>query len=178
MDFDPESNSWKKVKYTGFAEPPSRKPLEFLRDTEGLLRRQTVEALVPILPQPVANKLQVTSVVAEDSLNELADIDIDQISDLELHPARILIGLSFVGFGALAIALLILYLYTLHPKLSPFEQIRKYWHQYIWFVCLGVTGLFMLGREAMRAQLQNHLNQLPVTSYQLPVKRKGKRINS
>jgi hypothetical protein len=158
MDFDPESNSWKKVKYTGFAEPPSRKPLEFLRDTEGLLRRQTVDVLAPILPQPLANKLQVTSVVAEDSLSQLAEIDIDRISDLELQPARILIGLSFVGFGGLAIALLILYLCALHPKLSPFEQIRRYWHQYIWFVCLGVTGLFMLGREAMRTRLQNHLN--------------------
>lgn len=158
MDFDPESNSWKKVKYTGFAEPSNRKPFEFLRDTEGLLRRQTVDVLVPILPQPLANKLQVTSVVAEDSLSQLAEIDINRISDLELQPARILIGLSFVGFGGLAIALLILYLYALHPKLSPFEQIRRYWHQYIWFVCLGVTGLFMLGREAMRTRLQNHLN--------------------
>ena len=157
MDFDPESNSWKKVKYTGFAEPSSRKPLEILQATEGLLRRQTVDVLVPILPQPLANKLQVTSVVAEDSLSQLAEIDINRISDLELQPARILIGLSFVGFGGLAIALLLLYLYTLHPK-SPFEQIGKYWHQYIWFVCLGVTGLFMLGREAMRTRLQNHLN--------------------
>ena len=155
MEFDPESNSWKKVKYTGFTEQ-ERKPLELLRDTEGLLRRQTINALVPILPHPLANRLEATSVVAEDSLNQLAEIEIDQISDLELQPARILIGLSFVGFGALAIALLLLYLYTRHP--SPFEQIGKYWHQYIWFVGLGVTGLFMLGREAMRSQLQNYLN--------------------
>ena len=156
MEFDPESNSWKKVKYTGFAELPSRKPLELLRDTEGLLRRQTIDALVPILPQPLANRLEATSVVAEDSLSQLAEIDIAQISDLELQPARILVGLSFVGFGALAIALLLLCLYTQHP--SPFEQIGKYWHLYIWFVGLGVTGLFMLGREAMRSQLQNYLN--------------------
>lgn len=157
MEFDPESNSWKKVKYTGFAELPSRKPLELLRDTEGLLRRQTIDALVPILPQPLANRLEATSVVAEDSLSQLAEIDIDQISDSELQLARILIGLSFVGFGALAIALLLLYLYTRHPT-RPFEQIGNYWHQYIWFVGLGVTGLFMLGREAMRPHLQNQLN--------------------
>ena len=130
MDFEPETNSWKKVKYTGFSEQGNRQPLEILRDTEGLLRRQTIDVLVPILPQPLANRLQATSDVAEDSLSQLAEIDIDEIDDLELQPARILIGLSFVGFGALAIALLLLYLYTLHPT-RPFEQIGKYWHLYI-----------------------------------------------
>jgi hypothetical protein len=150
MDFEPESNTWKKVKYTGFVEPVNRKSLVLLRDTEAQLRLQTLETLVPILPEPLANRLQAKSVVAEDYLNQLAEFDLDKISDWELQPARILIGLSFVGFSALAIALLILYLYTLHPELSPVEQIRKYWYQYIWFLGLGVAGMFMLGREAMR----------------------------
>jgi hypothetical protein len=157
MDFEPESNAIKKVKYTGFAEPIERKPLELLRDTEGLVRRQTVDTLYPILPQPLAERLEAASMVAEDSLNYLAEINQGKISDLEFQPARILIGLSFVGFGALAIAFLLLYLYTLHPKLNSMQQIRQYWHQYVWFVCLGVTGMFVLGREAMRPESYKRL---------------------
>ncbi len=158
MDLEPESNLPKNRQYKEFAEPLNRKPLELLRDTEALLRRQTVETLVPILPQPLADRIQAASVVAEDSLNQLVEIDIDEISDLELQPARILISLSFVGFSALAIALLVLYLYTLHPELSPVEQVRAYWYQYVWFVGLGVAGMFVLGREAMRPELQHRLN--------------------
>jgi hypothetical protein len=79
-------------------------------------------------------------------------IELDEISDFELQPARIFVALSFVGFGALAIVFLILYLYTLHPELSAVEQIREYWYQYTWSVSLGVTGMLMLGREAMRSR--------------------------
>ena len=43
-------------------------------------------------------------------------------------------------------------LYTLHPELSTVEQIGKYWYEYIWFVSLGVAGMFILGREAMRSR--------------------------
>jgi len=59
-------------------------------------------------------------------------------------------GLVFVGFGALALVFLLLYLYTLHPELSAVEQVQHYWYQYIWCVCLGSADMFMLGREAMR----------------------------
>lgn len=55
-----------------------------------------------------------------------------------------------MGFGALTLAILTLYLYSLHPELSTTEQVRNYWHQYICLVSLGVAGMFMLGREAMR----------------------------
>jgi hypothetical protein len=150
MDLEPEATPPTTPETIEFAEPLNRKPLELLRDTEALLRRKTVKTLVPVLPLPVATGLQAASTVAEDSLKELAEIELDDISDFELQSSRILIGLSFVGFGALAIVLLMLYLYTLHPELSSVEQIREYWYQYIWFVSLGVAGMFMLGREAMR----------------------------
>lgn len=159
MEFKRESYSSNNKQYREFAEPLSRKPLELLRDTEKLIRRPTVDTLVPILPQPLANRFQSASELAEDSLAQLAEINLDEISDWELQPARVLIGLSFVGFGALAIALLLLYLYTLHPQLNPVDQIRKYWHLYVWFVCLGVAGMFVLGREAMRLDAQNQLNK-------------------
>ncbi|WP_414755107.1 hypothetical protein [Anabaena sp. CCY 9910] len=127
-----------------------RKPLEILCSTEALLRRPTVATLAPLLPPKLGNGLQVASTVADESLKELAEIDLEEISDFELRPARIFIGLSFVGFGALIVLVLVLYLNTLHPELNTVEQIRQYWYQYIWFVSLGIAGMFLLGREAMR----------------------------
>jgi hypothetical protein len=148
MDLKPQINP--EPEAPEFAEVPERKPLELLRNTESLLRHQTVAMLVPVLPSAVATRLQDTSDLADTSLNQLAEIDLDQISDQELQPARILMGLTFVGFGALLILWLLLYVNTLHPELSRVEQLRNYWYQYICFVCLGVTGMFLLGREAMR----------------------------
>lgn len=127
-----------------------RSSLELLRDTEALLRRKTVETLVLVLPQHLSTNLQKTSLIAEDSLQQLAKIDLEQITDNDLQAARIIAGLTFIGFGALALAILTLYLYSLHPELRATEQVRNYWHQYIWLASLGVAGMFMLGREAMR----------------------------
>ncbi|MGF1935863.1 MAG: hypothetical protein RM347_015995 [Nostoc sp. ChiQUE02] len=151
MDFESKVNASTPTDNIEFAQPTTtRKPLELLRDTEALLRRPTVATLSPILPSKLSNKFQATSSFADDYFQELAELDLDTISDFELRPARIFVGLSLVGFGALMILLLLLYLNTLHPKLSTVEQIRQYWYQYVWFVSLGVTGMFILGREAMR----------------------------
>ncbi|ARV59258.1 hypothetical protein BZZ01_12045 [Nostocales cyanobacterium HT-58-2] len=155
MDFEPQTTTRTASQKVEFAQPSvSRKSLELLRDTEALLRRPTVATIVPILSPQVARRVEAASSVAEDSLKELAEVELDKISDWELRPARIGVGLSFVGFGALMIAVLLLYLNTLHPQLSTVQQIGKYWYQYVWFVCLGVAGMFMLGREAMRTALQ------------------------
>ncbi len=151
MDFEPQTTARTSSQNLEFAPPSdTRKPLELLRDTEALLRRSTVATIVPVLPPKARKNLQVASSVAEDSWKVLAKIDLDKISDLELQPARIRVGLSFIGFGALMIVVLLLYINTLHPELNPVQQIGKYWYQYIWFVSLGITGLFIVGREAMR----------------------------
>jgi hypothetical protein len=151
MDFESKANAPTPTDNIEFAQPTTtRKPLQLLRDTEALLRRPTVATLALILPPKLGNRFQATSSLADDSFNELAEIDLDNISDFELRPARIRVGLSFVGFGALMILVLLLYLNTLRPELSAGEHIRQYWYQYIWFVSLGVAGMFMLGREAMR----------------------------
>ncbi|MBW4624049.1 MAG: hypothetical protein KME49_00670 [Brasilonema octagenarum HA4186-MV1] len=161
MDFEPQTTTRTASAKVQFAEPLPRKPLELLRDTEALLRRPTVGAIVPILSPKVARRVEAASFVAEDFLEDLAEIDLDKISDWELQPARIRVGLSFVGFGALMIVVLLLYLNTLHPELSAVQQIGKYWYQYVWFVCLGVAGMFVLGREAMRsAQQQQNSKKL------------------
>lgn len=151
MELEPEITTQKSTSTTEFVVDSPRKPLELLRDTEALLRHKTVATLVPVLPRNVRNSLQETSDIAEDYLTILAEIDLNEISDFELQPVRIVIGLTFVGFGALTLVLLLLYFSTLHPELNPVAQIKAYWYQYIWFVSLGVTGMFILGREAMRS---------------------------
>ncbi|XGV95627.1 MAG: hypothetical protein ACAF41_23155 [Leptolyngbya sp. BL-A-14] len=127
-----------------------REPLVWLRDIERSLRCRTLTALVPVLPKALAINLGETSLVAEESMNQLAQIDLDAIDATDLQPARIKVGLFFTGFGALMMLLLLLYLSALHPELNSAQQLHHYWYAYIWFVCLGVAGLFMLGREAMR----------------------------
>ncbi|NJM23062.1 MAG: hypothetical protein HC907_32485 [Richelia sp. SM1_7_0] len=151
MDFEREVPIEKTTEELEFAEPSTpRKPFKILRNAEAFLRRPTVAAIVPILPPKLSENLQDANDIAEDSLEELAEIDLNQINDWELRPFRMRIGLSFVGFSSLAILVLALFLTTLHPQMSPTEQIARYWGEYIWFVCLGVTGMFLLGREAMR----------------------------
>ncbi len=150
MDFEQEVPVEKTREELEFAEPEPRKSLEILRNTEALLRRPTVAALVPILPPKLSENLQEASDIADDSLEELAEIDLSQINDWELRPFRIRIGLTCIGFSSLMILILALFLTTLHPEMSPTQQIGTYWGEYIWFVCLGVAGLFLLGREAMR----------------------------
>jgi len=132
------------------------KPLVLLRDTERSLRQTVLTAIVPVLPVPLCQHLGELSLLADSTLSELADIDLEQITAAELRSARILIGLTFVGIGALAIALLLLYLSTVQSQLSPLDQLRQSWYGYIAGVGLGVSGLFMLGREAMRSPRSRH----------------------
>jgi hypothetical protein len=145
MDFEPEMSD-----RVDFAEPLARKPLELLRDTERSLRLKTVTAIAPLLPSEIAMNLGEASQAADESLDQLADIDIDDITDADLKPARILMGLTFTGFGGLMMVFLLFYLCTLHPELTPTSQMQHYWYQYVWFVSMGVAGLAMLAREAMR----------------------------
>ena len=151
MDFEGKATAPTAGKNVKFAQQSATpQPLALLRYTEAVLRRPAVATLKPILPPKLSKKLQLASNWADESLQELAEIDLEQISDFELRPARIYIGLSFVGFGALMILVLLLYFNSLHPAVNTVEQIRQYWYAYVWFVSLGVTGMFILGREAMR----------------------------
>lgn len=146
MQTKPEPSS---TRTREFAEP-ERSPLVLLRDTERSLRLKTVDAIAPLLPEKMAVNLGEASIVADEALDELAIISLEDITDADLKPARIQMGLMFIGFGALAMAFLLLVLYTLHPEMSAAAQVHHFWHQYVWFVGLGIAGLFMLGREAMR----------------------------
>ncbi len=127
-----------------------RRPLEIIRDTESRLRRNLVKFVYPTLPAPLAEQLQDQSLAAEESWQEVTALE--EISDRQLQPQRILVGLTFVGFSALLVCFLLLYLSLQHPGLSISQQIGYYWYQYIFSVCLGVAGMLMLGREAMRSR--------------------------
>lgn len=127
-----------------------RSPLVRLQRTETFLRQQTLDRLTPVLPLKTAHKLHQWSHLADQSLQELSQIDLAQITDQDLKSARVLVGLTLAGFGSLFLVWLLLYLYVLHPELNPAQQIHTYWYLYIGFVSLGVTGLILLGREAMR----------------------------
>ena len=133
------------------AEPAVfQSPLERLRDTEQWLRHRTLGTIVPVLPEEAALKVQEASEVADETLEQLAAIDLTSIDDRALRSPRIFMGLAFVGFGALMILFLLVYLSATHPELNAIDRIQNYWYQYVWFVCVGIAGMFMLGREAMR----------------------------
>lgn len=150
MEYESGRSFRSAARSVNFADPSPRKPLVLLRDTERSLRLKTIATLVPILPDSTLDNLQDASDLADESLEILADINLDTITDAELKSVRIQMGLVFIGFGALMVLFLLLYLNTLHPDLKPIAQIQLYWHQYIWFVGVGIAGMFMLGREAMR----------------------------
>ncbi|MDX2243258.1 MAG: hypothetical protein NW224_21470 [Leptolyngbyaceae cyanobacterium bins.302] len=145
-----QGQSQAPVPVPEFAEPVVRKPLILLRDTERSLRVKTVETIAPLLPEQIAENLGEASIVADKSLEQLAKIDLDTITPAELKPARMQMGMLFVGFGALAITFLLMFQSLLPSQMDIAEQVRRSWHQYVWFVGLGITGLFMMGREAMR----------------------------
>lgn len=152
-------DSQSKTTVSNARKGHTHQSLKLLRSTETALRRPTVAMLIPILPPKLSHKLQVASNVADQSWQELVEINLEQISDFELRPVRIYIGLCFVGFGALMILVLLLYINSLHPALNTLDQVRQYWYEYVWFVSLGITGMFILGREAMRPTLKTKKSQ-------------------
>jgi hypothetical protein len=131
---------------------PNHQPLVKLRNRERQWRYQVLQMVKPVLSAQLEASLNKASQVADTSLDELADVDLNQVTAQELRPARIRVGLLCVGFSSIALLGLLLYLSSLHSELSVPERMVFYWYEYISIVCLGVAGLFMLGREAMRPQ--------------------------
>ena len=152
MDFELQPQPPAAPEMPEFAEPPIHEPLELqLPDPDEVLSLTAVEGLeLAVKPVPVSVTLERNSTAAKAFLSELAKIDRKSISDQELQPARLQIGLTFVGFSALAMVLLLLHISSLHPEYSLVERIEAYWYQYIWFVCMGVAGMMILGRESLR----------------------------
>jgi hypothetical protein len=156
MNLEPQITPPKEQEEPEFAFPPERKPLQILQETERSLRLKTVETLAPILPPSMADSLEEVSEIADTSLAELAEIDLDKISDIELRPVRIFVGLTFAGFSALAMLLLLISTFAIAPELSTSERIHDYWYQYVFLVSFGIAGMFVLAREAMRDQQRKY----------------------
>ena len=90
MDFEGKATAPPATKDIEFVQPSRhRQPLTLLRQTQTALRRPIVATLTPILPLKLAQKLQVGSTLADSLWKELAEINLEQISDLELRSARI-----------------------------------------------------------------------------------------
>ncbi|RMH75034.1 MAG: hypothetical protein D6680_12915 [Cyanobacteria bacterium J007] len=103
------------------------------------------------LPVPVGEAGENLDSIADLSLRELiALVRYANFSDRERQPSRIYVGLTFVGMSAFLLTLLLLSIVTLHPEWGGVGGLRHYWYQYIAFVSFGVSGMMMLGREAMR----------------------------
>ncbi|MCT7950949.1 hypothetical protein NG798_14210 [Ancylothrix sp. C2] len=101
------------------------------------------------------------STAASHFFAEAAKIDRDSITDWQMKPARIYTGLTFTGFSALGLVLLMFYISRFHPEFARTEWVKYFWYQYILLVSLGVAGMSMLGREALRRPLkeQNYLDE-------------------
>ncbi len=162
MELERQSTPPDAPQMPEFAEPPSRESLELrlsippeseAEETEASLSPRGVETAEPVKRGRLSAIVKAASKGAIAYFTELAETDLDRVSDAELQPARIQVGLAFVGFGALAILLLLVYASSLHPDMSALERVRSYWYQYIWFVSLGVAGMFLLARESIRPKL-------------------------
>ncbi|HEY9748002.1 MAG TPA: hypothetical protein V6C63_04960 [Allocoleopsis sp.] len=135
----PSPKSWDFAEPPEFAEPPLP---------------QTIDLLPPLEPTPEPSTLDISveppAAIAPDAAPEEPTARPWLPTTSELQPARLRVGLFFVGSGAISLGLLWLYIKWVCPEFGPVEQMTYFWQPYIWSVGLGVSGLFMLGREVMR----------------------------
>ncbi|MBD2098033.1 hypothetical protein H6F90_23455 [Trichocoleus sp. FACHB-591] len=148
MSLESHPASASSPKSWDFAEPPefAEPPLP-----------QTIDLLPPLELAPAPPSLEIAAdspaAIASEPINAEPTARLWSLpSATELQPARLRVGLFFVGSGATSLALLWLYIKWVCPEFGPAEQMTYYWQPYIWFVGLGVAGLFMLGREVMRGK--------------------------
>ncbi|WP_254563582.1 hypothetical protein [Oscillatoria sp. HE19RPO] len=153
MDWQPERISQTPPETLEFEEPETLLPLELMPVREGYLDLELPEdANLPIaLADLSVSSSQADAAEAQIPLIEQIKRELEDVGDEDLKPARIQIGLLFVGVSALLLMSLLLYITAMHPGLTVKQQMLRYWSEYVGFVGLGVAGLMMLGREAMRS---------------------------
>lgn len=158
------NNEFQEQKnFPEFAEPPVREKLDLQLNIPPVLdleaNSSSLEIEKPLSPnenKPVfgVRFLLAVSTAASYFFAEAAKIDRNSISDWEMKPARIYTGLTFSGFSALGLVLLMFYISRFHPELAKGEWVKYFWYQYIFLVSLGVAGMSMLGREALRRPIK------------------------
>lgn len=153
MDWQPERIPQTPPETLDFQEPLALPPLELMPLREGSLDLELPDdAKLPIaLTDISAPTSQADAAELQISLIEQIKQELQDVGDEDLKPARIQMGLMFVGVSALLLMSLLLYITAMHPGLTVKQQMLRYWSEYVGFVGLGVAGLMMLGREAMRS---------------------------
>ncbi len=153
MDWQPEQIPQTPPETLDFKEPEALPPLELMPVREGSLDLEVPDdANLPIaLADVCVPPSQADAAEVQISLIEQIKQELQEVGDEELKPARIQMGLLFTGVSALLLMSLLLYITAMHPGLTVKQQMLRYWSEYVGFVGLGVAGLMMLGREAMRS---------------------------
>lgn len=142
MQPEPEARSSQKPENLEFAEPPVPQTLDLLPPLERSPRLQKpVELVTERSPTPVA----------EPDLTPKRGL-FASITTEELRPARIRVGLGFVGASAFTLFGLWAYIKWFYAEFGLAESMSHFWYPYTLFIGLGVAGFFMLGREALRPQ--------------------------
>jgi hypothetical protein len=148
LDSRPASSppkSWDLAEPLEFAEPPLPQTIDLLPPLEPAA---DLPSPLEITVEPPATPA--ATAIASAPVAEAPTARPWLPTTTELQPARLRVGLFFVGSGAISLGLLWLYIKWFCPEFGPVEQMTYFWQPYIWFVGLGVSGLFMLGREVMR----------------------------
>jgi hypothetical protein len=153
MDWQPERIPEPTPEILEFADPEVLPPLELVPVTEISLDLEVLQdANLPIALADISvPSSQTDAGEVEISLIEQIKQELQEVGDEDLKPARIQMGLLFIGVSALLLMSLLLYITAMHPGLTVKQQMLRYWSEYVGFVGLGVAGLMMLGREAMRS---------------------------
>lgn len=153
MDWQPEQIPENTPETLEFAEPEALLRLELMPVRQISLDLEVLEdGNLPVaigdisVPSSQADAAEIQMPLMEQIKQELQDV-----GDEDLEPARIQVGLLFVGVSALLLMSLLLYITAMHPGLTVKQQMLRYWSEYVGFVGLGVAGLMMLGRSAMRS---------------------------
>ena len=142
----PAPKPWDFAEPPEFAEPPLPQTIDLL---------PPLEPATDLPPSLIAVEPPATPASTAIAPDHTADASSDRSwlpTTAELQPARLRVGLFFVGSGAISLTLLWLYIKWVYPEFGLAEQMTYFWQPYIWFVGLGVSGLFMLGRGVMRAK--------------------------
>jgi len=146
MPPEPEARSSSNPEALEFAEPPIPQTIDLLPPLERSPRpKQPVELKSERSPTPVAEPDPTPDLEPKPGL--FAPITVE-----ELRPARIRVGLGFVGASAFTLFGLWAYIKWFYAEFGLAESMSHFWYPYTLFIGLGVAGFFMLGREALRPQ--------------------------
>jgi hypothetical protein len=146
MPPEPEARSSANPESLEFAEPPVPQTIELLPPLERSPRpKPSIDAVPKRSPVPASEPDSTIDPALKPGL-------FAPLTAEELRPARIRVGLGFVGASACTLFGLWAYIKWFYAEFGLAESMSHFWYPYTLFIGLGVAGFFMLGREALRPQ--------------------------